>query len=112
MKIIFLLVGLMLNLKAFAEFESAKLEPRHRALIEKALIEKCAISLGAAEEISSVKEHISIDTGVYEENFISQFFFVIDYYVTVNSSYGSHYDHSTGESGTYKIDKISECRSK
>ncbi|MBL7669342.1 MAG: hypothetical protein JNM39_02540 [Bdellovibrionaceae bacterium] len=111
MKIIFLLVGLMLNLKAFAEFEPAKLEPRHRALIEKALIEKCAISPGVAEEISSVKEHISIDTGVYEENFISQFF-VNDYYVTVNSSYGSNYDHSTGESGSYRVDKISECQSK
>lgn len=103
-----------LTLSALANIIDSKLSPRHQAVIAKAILEKCHLSVNLTEVKTEV--HIDrVDQGVIDYYYDSEFM-VIDpidqgmvdtYKVLVQSAIYSAYDHEAQDWGLIEVASVS-----
>lgn len=112
MKVVLIALTLMASV-AQASIPGSKHEERHQMKIAEAIIEKCG-SYMSIEELSSTSTVIEIDQGIRDVDYVTILSVgywvdqgVFDFYkVTVKSHFGYHFDHSSGNWGTYDVSSV------
>lgn len=110
---LFIILSLIFSQVVSASIQGSSLEQRHQDLIVKEIRFNCG-NLKNLEEISNKIELIYVDQGIIDKDFtthirgthqIDQGMFDV-YQIHVTSHFGDHYDHSTGNWGSYSVSKV------
>ena len=114
MKTVLLTIALLTSHVTFATIKNSNNEPRHQALIEAAIQDKCG-SFYDLTQYSQTETSVRIDNGIvdikfttvmYGKSALDQYAFD-EYKLTVDSEKSDMYDHSSGNWGAYSITSVS-----
>jgi hypothetical protein len=114
MKTILLTIALLTSQVTFAAIKNSNNEPRHQALIEAAIQDKCG-SFYDITQYSQTETAVRIDNGIVDVKFVTVMYgksrldqYIFDEYkLTVESEKSDMYDHATGNWGAYSITAVS-----